>query len=583
MYKKITAALLSIFLIGSTMPLTAFAANDYRGKDEVLSDQVSDVIYLLKEVFEDRYEAAEDEVKKLVSDNGYDYALTMDSFYDQPNPFKDADYVRYLAAYMSCKKYAKEHSMEAVQLRDIPFLTADTEVSRAEEYVPTKIPVYTPSGNMEGEYYYCMDSYIQAPTEVDVYERQNNGTFRMTGEKQMVEPEKREVDYLDVTLQVITPDDIFAFMGIDRELVDDDYERRTEMIKRVRTNESIAQTLLLRLPEIDFSVNEGLSEYASYIEGAEGIRKTIIQTALSLVGKVPYEWAGKATAPGYDTRWWTYNEDNGLQHGLDCSGFVQWTFMTSGFPSDIYGKLYSTKNILENMPGRIDKEDLKPGDIGVTNRAGGVTNHTGIYIGDGLWCHCSSGKKTVTVSEYGSFCVFFDPVALTDSFDQGIIESYAGTIANGLSINNSYNISKDIDTYNSLYYTHKYSNEDVMLLAELISLKARGEGMNCWTAMGEVMVNRVSSEMFPDSLSEVIYQHAGDADLSLQEPTQEMINVAKMVLSGNMSVLERKDAIFYYDLRDLSDEDDEESGGGVFEKPKTQWEKTIGCYVFYSL
>lgn len=51
-----------------------------------------------------------------------------------------------------------------------------------------------------------------------------------------------------------------------------------------------------------------------------------------------------------------------------------------------------------------------------------------------------------------------------------------------------------------------YSNEDVDLLARLITAEADGEPYNAKVAVGAVVVNRVKSNIFPDTIKDVIYQ-----------------------------------------------------------------------------
>ena len=576
MLKRILAGAMAVVMLAGAYPMNAQAATQTNSKVIQLKASVINVVFLLKEVFNDRYSIAEEEIKELIREKGYDYSLSMDSFYDQQSPFKDADYIRYLSAYMSCKKYAQENSMSVPQLREIPFLSYEVTEQKVKEYVPTKIPHYSQSDRILDEFIRNGEEYIMEPTEVDVYEQQENGHYKATGEKKLVEPKEKDVTYIDVRLSVIKPEDLFAEMGMDKELVEDDYERRTEMIKRVTSNQSIAQTVFINLPSVSMTSNEGLMEYAPYIEQLDGIRRTLVQTALSLIGKVPYEWGGKASHPGYDTIWWSYNEENGLQHGLDCSGFVQWTYMTSGFPREIYGQMASTKAIKTSSLRPTTRDALRPGDIGVTNRLG--TNHTGIYIGDGLWCHCSSDKKTVTVSKYNNFCVYYSPADDPVSIDEGVIQKYMS----GEYINND-NICNNVDIQNPIYYTLKYSYEDEELLAKFISLKAKGEGMNCWVAVGEVMKNRVASEMFPDTLSEAIYQNAGKDELSEVEPPQDILNVAHMVLSGQLKVLDNNRAVFFFDTRELVNEEDEESEDNSPDWDSYPWFTTINNYVFYSL
>lgn len=51
-----------------------------------------------------------------------------------------------------------------------------------------------------------------------------------------------------------------------------------------------------------------------------------------------------------------------------------------------------------------------------------------------------------------------------------------------------------------------YSNEDVELLAKVISAEARGESYEGQVAVGAVILNRIAHPDFPDSLSGVVYQ-----------------------------------------------------------------------------
>lgn len=51
-----------------------------------------------------------------------------------------------------------------------------------------------------------------------------------------------------------------------------------------------------------------------------------------------------------------------------------------------------------------------------------------------------------------------------------------------------------------------YSNEDVELLAKVISAEARGESYEGQVAVGAVILNRIAHPSFPDSLSGVVYQ-----------------------------------------------------------------------------
>lgn len=60
--------------------------------------------------------------------------------------------------------------------------------------------------------------------------------------------------------------------------------------------------------------------------------------------------------------------------------------------------------------------------------------------------------------------------------------------------------------FESRYIGLSLSEEDVELLAKIIWLEARGESFEGQQAVAEVVLNRIMSTAFPDTLEEVIYQ-----------------------------------------------------------------------------
>lgn len=134
------------------------------------------------------------------------------------------------------------------------------------------------------------------------------------------------------------------------------------------------------------------------------LRDNIIDTAMSLIDKVSYEWGGKPHMPGYDTNWVSVKED-GKKAGLDCSGFVQWTFWTAGFPQELYSRMLSTSTILDGFE-KISFDDVQIGDLGLLAEKGETeSNHVGIYAGDGMWIHCNKAAGTVSMEQF-TFSVF---------------------------------------------------------------------------------------------------------------------------------------------------------------------------------
>lgn len=76
-------------------------------------------------------------------------------------------------------------------------------------------------------------------------------------------------------------------------------------------------------------------------------------------------------------------------------------------------------------------------------------------------------------------------------------------------------------------------NPDVLLLAQVMVHEAQGEGEEGMLAVGSVVMNRVNSELFPDTISEVVYQKkqfSGSRKIAKITPTEEEIALAEQVL-----------------------------------------------------
>lgn len=80
------------------------------------------------------------------------------------------------------------------------------------------------------------------------------------------------------------------------------------------------------------------------------------------------------------------------------------------------------------------------------------------------------------------------------------------------------------------------SREELNLLARLISAEARGEPFVGQVAVGAVVLNRVVSNYFPDSIKRVIYQPGQFAVVSdgqiNNQPTRQAYRAAETVLNG---------------------------------------------------
>ncbi|GAK43406.1 hypothetical protein TCA2_5903 [Paenibacillus sp. TCA20] len=142
-------------------------------------------------------------------------------------------------------------------------------------------------------------------------------------------------------------------------------------------------------------------------------RKKLIETALTLEGKVKYFWGGKS-GPGWNDKWGTPvkvtapgSRTTGTYqpYGMDCSGFIDWAFKTAGLGNSFsaggtsyqWSKTYAIK-----------ESELIPGDLVFKNIPGqGGVNHIGIFIGRDskgkpIYVHCQGGTGVI-VNSYKGF------------------------------------------------------------------------------------------------------------------------------------------------------------------------------------
>ena len=125
-------------------------------------------------------------------------------------------------------------------------------------------------------------------------------------------------------------------------------------------------------------------------------RKDVVKAACSLVGKVNYFWGGKSAAIGWDNNWGKMtlvtaegSRTSGSMRpfGLDCSGFVTWSFINSGFSASQIG--HGTHGQIAKCT-RIPWNSAQPGDLAFLSDL----SHVGIIAGKDtngniLVIHCS--------------------------------------------------------------------------------------------------------------------------------------------------------------------------------------------------
>lgn len=128
-----------------------------------------------------------------------------------------------------------------------------------------------------------------------------------------------------------------------------------------------------------------------------GNRKELLKYALGLCGRVMYQWGGKSSELGYQTKW-SSATSTGNTIGLDCSGFVQWA-IHNAMPGDPVWKIMVGTSGITRYSTQISEADLVPGDMGTSELTG---KHVGIFLGydengKALWVHAPTEGQCVQV------------------------------------------------------------------------------------------------------------------------------------------------------------------------------------------
>ena len=153
------------------------------------------------------------------------------------------------------------------------------------------------------------------------------------------------------------------------------------------------------------------------------LRESIVLTAYQILGKVTYFWGGKSLVLGWDSRWGTPTTVTApgsgstgkvLPFGLDCSGFVDWTFYNATSGAYLPGRGGGAAS-QHGYCTNIAWSDALPGDLVFY----ADDSHVGIVcgydsVGNLLVIHCSGGQNGVVVTGREGFAVVARPDLFTD-------------------------------------------------------------------------------------------------------------------------------------------------------------------------
>lgn len=532
-FKKTVIALLMcpILLANSTM-MHVDPDNDGTEKEvskDVLEADIVETVTLMEDLLTYQYNKTKDTLMEKASENHWNESITEQVFDETPNPYDDLDYESTLAAL--CIAVGNS---AAYNVTNIKFLQVNYEEKTVDHEIPQKAVKYMEA--QDGYYYANGIQYITQSGTYPKYETGSDGKTRQVG-TEYIQLQTEQIQYGYADMKVSSVDEILKCVGLSLADVQDEYDYRFEKIHRAGlTDEELKTSTFINVAAGVTCEPEVQSLLENLDATLEGNRRSVIDTAVSLLGQVPYQWGGKCEKAGYDRSWWTFDE-NGEQKGLDCSGYVQWVFRTAGYDTDIWKNLLSTASIL-NYAQTISQDELQPGDLGILNY-GDEVNHVGIYLGDGYYIHCNAGVNNVSISK-PNFSIFMR----VPDIDTAILmpeEQTEDTEAEAIS----------------------YSEDDLKLAAQTVWHEARGEGMNCWIAVSEVIRNRVKSGLYPDNIHDVVYQESEDGneqfsyneEIETMEPSEAEIAVVQMVLDGKIGILNDPNVLYFRDPGDVQNND----------------------------
>lgn len=182
-------------------------------------------------------------------------------------------------------------------------------------------------------------------------------------------------------------------------------------------------SLNVPMGSLNISQEDAIELLENLPDDLDPARKAVVETAVQLVGRVSYFWGGKSLTLGWDDRWGVPTEVTAAgsgstgtvrPFGLDCSGFVDWSFYnaTNGSYYPGRGGGAATQH---SYCTNISWGDAQPGDLVFYPD----DSHVGIVGGkdaDGnlLIVHCSGGANGVVITGSAGFTVVARPDCFAD-------------------------------------------------------------------------------------------------------------------------------------------------------------------------
>ena len=423
----------SIFGLNGTPPAEGASL---QGTYSELSEMVSDVV-------DAGYDTSLARVEQIIEDGSYDYDLSMDALinYAQSSAGFDISYI--LAAYsaslqqqgvskddMVAKLNAVAGDMFPVTYEEkeqeylvpviystyrsvsVTVVTSRTQTGTINgvpqyRYTTASRTYYLPDGSETSDTEITVPAYSEVTVDIPIY---NGGSIAGTRQATYYEADGEEtltptmeiIKYVECTIHPFDNTVIASAFGIDMDAIYPQFN-----VTYGEAIQNMANALKMTLYG---SLGSGQAvpltdaELIAFVNRQEcsPMRKHILTTALSLVGKVPYFWGGKS-GPGWNDEWNTPklvtaagSSSTGTirPYGLDCSGFSTWVFTTAvgvNIGAGCNGQYPNTY--------AVSASELLPGDLGFLADGDGW-GHVLIFAGYGesgerMWVHSSSGSGVI--------------------------------------------------------------------------------------------------------------------------------------------------------------------------------------------
>lgn len=439
-----------LFLIVMIVSLPSIVSNSIFGLDGTppvdgasLQGTYSELSEVVSDVVDAGYDTSLARVEQIIEDGGYDYDLSMDALinYAQSSAGFDVSYI--LAAYsaslqqqgvskddMVAKLNAVSGDMfpvtyeEKEQERLVPVtystyrsvsvtvVTSRTQTGTINgvpqyRYTTANKTYYLPDGSETSDTEITVPAYSEVAVDIPIYSGGSitgtrQATYYEANGEETLAPTTEIIKYVECTIHPFDNTVIASAFGIDMNAT---YPQFNVTYGEAIQNMANALKMTLygtlgsgqMVPLTD-------AELIAFVNRQEcsPMRKHILTTALSLVGKVPYFWGGKS-GPGWNDEWNTPklvtaagSSSTGTirPYGLDCSGFSTWVFATAvgvNIGAGCNGQYPNTY--------AVSASELLPGDLGFLADDDGW-GHVLIFAGYGesgerMWVHSSGGSGVI--------------------------------------------------------------------------------------------------------------------------------------------------------------------------------------------